>query len=558
MLRRLHIENIAVIRQADLSFGEGFSVLTGETGAGKSIIIDSINLLAGNRASRDLVRSGEKSATVCAMFDSLSQKTVQALSEIGITCDDGCVLLEKNLHADGKSSARINGRPVTQGMLRQAGKLLINIHGQNDSQALLDADSHIRYLDAYIGAEELLHDYGTVYRDLREAESALAALQQNEAEKLRLREMLLYQIRDMDAVKPKEGEEEKLENECSRLQNLEKIQKQVSFCERVLDSGEKGSATMLVARAAGAMEQLSAMIPTSAPLAERLRNCEYELRDIAEILSTLSEQPDEDPTVLLDRMQSRLDALAKLKRKYGASVCEVLAFRANAAKRLEELDTSGERCEELSHRISELREKAENVAAALHRKRAEAAKEVERKIAEILTYLDMPRVRFLVAVSHCALNATGCDKVEFLIATNPGEPLAPMQKIASGGELSRIMLAIRCVLNDRDGVGCIIYDEVDTGISGSTSRKVGLKLRRISKETQVICVTHSAQIASLADTHFFVSKSEAGGRVQTDVRILTPEEEQDAIARILGGLSVTDAQRQAAADMLAGKDREEL
>lgn len=554
MLRRLHIENIAVIKCVDLAFESGFSVLTGETGAGKSIIIDSINLLVGTRASRELLRTGEKEAIICAVFDDLSAQATDRLQEIGIAADDGCILMEKRLHADGKSTARINGRPVTLGMLRQAGKYLINIHGQNDSQSLLSQETHIGYLDAYVKHTALLASYESVYEELRETEKVLASIQQEEAEKLRMREMLLYQLRDINSVAPTIGEEETLEGECVRLQNIERIRKQVSFCNRALNGGEKGSAASLIGRSASAMEQIGQILPDAASLAERLRQCTCELCDIAEAINALAEEPEEDPSALLDKYQERLDAIAKLKRKYGSTVADVLSFRDTAAKRLRDLDNTEERSQELTDKINRLQKQANIYAEQLHENRIAAAKEIEQKMTETLGYLDMPRVRFSVSVTKSVLCPNGFDRVEFLIATNPGEALAPLQKIASGGELSRIMLSLSNVLNNRDAIGCTIYDEIDTGISGSTSRRVGIKLKEIARNAQVICVTHSAQIASLADKHFFVSKTESNDRTFTEVHTLSQEERCEEIARIIGGISVTDAQRQAARDMLSGLD----
>ncbi len=550
MLRSLHIENVAVIRRIDLDFGQGFSVLTGETGAGKSIIIDSINLLLGNRVSREIIRSGAESATVSAVFEELSDAVCQALSEMGFSIEDRTLMLQKTLQADGRSQTRLDGRVITQSVQKQIARMLVSIHGQSDNQKLLQKNTHAALLDAYAHPDRELSDYREVYAKLKAVRKRIDSVQCDEAEKLRLREMLQFQIADIDALKLKDGEEESLIGERDRLANMEQINQKAEFVYKALRGAEKGSAISLIARSRQALQSLNGLVEGSDWLAERLETVASELEDIAETALGYMEDDRADPTARIDAIEGRLDAISKLKRKYGESITAVLAFRDNAAERLEELDSSEEKLEELRNEEKALYKQAKNLAAVLHSIREKASLEITQQVTEALSFLDMPRVRFEIALSETELSENGSDEVEFMIATNPGEPLLPMTKIASGGELSRIMLAMRSVLNDRDGAATVIFDEVDTGVSGKTSRKIGMKLYATARDTQVLCVTHSAQIASLADSHYLISKREAYGRAETEVRELTDTERVEEIARILGGIEITDAQRSAAREMI--------
>lgn len=554
MLTHLHIENIAVIKRVDIAFGEGLTVLTGETGAGKSILIDSVNLLLGGKFSREIIRTGEKSAVVSGVFEGLSDECVAALGELGYAPDeDGTLLLSRVMYEDGKSTMRLGGLPITATLAREVGKYLLNIHGQNDNQRLLQRASHLQLLDAMGDHAAALDDYRAAYEKLCECEKELAELGKSDAEKARLREMLDYQIKDIDAVKLKSGEIDALNRERERLQNIEKIEKYVNFTAQALDSREKSaSVSYLLSRSAEALRRMGDMVPDAAAMAERLDDMMYQVRDMAEAVRTWSDGDVGDPTARLDAVEGRLDTISRLQRKYGQTVEEILSFRARAAEQLEGLDSEEERMSALTHLRDVLREDCRRLADILHGQRRAVADVLTERILGELAYLDMPKVRFAVEMKPTAdFTATGCDDVEFLIATNPGEPLLPMIKIASGGELSRLMLAIKSVLNDRDGVGTVVFDEVDTGISGKTSRKVGIRLCQMGRAVQVICITHAAQIASLADKHLFIEKNEIDGRMETSVRTLDDAGRVDEIARILGGLEVTDAQRRAAEDMIA-------
>lgn len=554
MLRSLHIGNVAVIRQADIDFTEGLCVLTGETGAGKSLLIDSLNALTGGRVSRDLIRAGEENAMISALFDGLDEPTRAALSELGVELpeDEDGILLQRTLSRDGKSVARIGGRAVTQSLLREVGALLVNIHGQSDNQKLMQKAAHLSLLDAYAGDSAALAEYRSVYAAWRQVSGQLADLRQDEGQRLRTREMLEYQIADIDAAHLKPGEEDKLTARRDRLQHQEKIDRQLRLAARALRDGEKATATGLLDRAATALASLTGILPEAEELAARAESLRLEAEDIADRTRALTDGDAVDATAELDRLEGRLDTIQRLGRKYGAGVDAILAFRADAAERLAGLDTADDRIAACEEQEKRLREQLDGLSAVLTRMRTAAAQELAGQVAESLAFLDMPRVRFEVSLRRLDKpGADGADDAEFCIATNPGEPVQPMIRIASGGELSRIMLALRSVLNEKYGVGVSIYDEIDTGISGRTARKVGIKLRRIARCGQVICVTHSAQIASLADAQYRIEKHEVDGRAETSVRCLEPEERVDEIARILGGLDLTDSQRAAARELIA-------
>ncbi len=550
MLRSLHIENIAVIRRADLELGHGFSVLTGETGAGKSMLIDGINLLLGNRVSRELIRSGEEEARVSAVFEELPPKVIERLSEMGFSCPDGTLMLCRTLRADGKSRTTLDGQTITQTVQREIARMLISIHGQNDNQKLVQKGAYLELLDAYAHTEPQMETYRHAYLRWKETAKKLQEFSRDESEKLRLREMLQYQIADIDALRLKENEEEALLRERDRLSNLEKINRQIGICCRALRNGEKGDAYALVRRAQNALHALGGLIPDTEVLAERLDAVAAEIEDISALAEGYADDDREDPTERIDRIEGRLDAISKLKRKYGNSIAEILQFRSRAAERLSRMEDADETAAKLEQELAANRQETIAAAEVLSDARRDAAGRIAGDVIDTLQYLDMPKIRFEIRVSRTEPGETGADNAEFLIAVNPGEPLLPLEKTASGGELSRIMLALRSVLNDRDGVDTVIFDEIDTGISGKTSRKVGIKLHASAGEGQVLCVTHSAQIASLADTHYLIRKTEHDGRAETEIRMLDGEERVSEIARILGGIRVTDAARDAAREMI--------
>ena len=549
MLQSLHVENIAVIKSLDIDLENGFSVLSGETGAGKSIIIDSINMLSGNRVSRELIRTGEDKALVSAVFSELGGEVKGLLEAYGFEAEDS-IMLQRTLSRDGKSVVKLNGRTITQAIQKDVCRLLINIHGQNENQRLMSKSAQLEILDAFAENEEILSEYAEVYTKLTEAKARLDELTSNQAEKLRMRDIYAFQLEEINSVKLKSGEEDSLEAERNRLGSIEKISEKVNLVYRALYAGEKGSAVYLLERSAAALEKISDVLPDAKALAERLNDYKYEIEDIALTVRDYA-STSEDPTAQLNKIESRLDAINKLKRKYGNTVEEILAFRDKTAELLDEIDNADDIKEDITNEIKKFGKIAVSLAEKIHERREAAAEKITVGVMENLKFLDMPKVRFKVsATSGTKLKSDGIDDVEFLIATNSGEPLMPLEKIASGGELSRIMLALKCVLADKDGVGTVIYDEVDAGVSGKTSRKVGIKLKEISKLMQIISVTHSAQIASLADNHYLISKRDVDGRTESGIELLDENGRINEIARILGGINVTEAQIIAAKEMI--------
>lgn len=564
MLCSLHIENIAVIKSADIDFKEGFTVLTGETGAGKSIIIDSINLICGAKLSRDIIRSGEDTATVSALFSDLGEDCEAALSELGIYPDeDGLIMFSRTISDSGKSTAKVNGRTIPISMQRDAVKYLIGIHGQHDNMALLQPENHISYLDEFALASEALLKYRESYDRYCELNKSIEALRENERDKAQRLEFLKYQIKEIEDAKLKEGEEEKLEARRTKLQNCEKIAQLSGTVYSLLYSNEKGNAAAdKVRRATRAIEALSPVIPESEDMLSRLDFVCSELEDIAEVMEALGEEAGDDPTTELDRVEGRLEEISKLQRKYGDSVSDILAFLSKAKEQLEAIEMSEERLNELTSERDALMPILEENASVLTKLRNDAATTLSERIIDELSYLDMGGVNFSVSLDRrvgedgkVSYNKNGVENIEFLISTNKGEPLKPLAKIASGGELSRIMLAIKSVLSEADSPGTLIFDEVDTGVSGKTSQKIGIKLKDLSRrgKCQVLCVTHSAQIAALAQNHYLITKSEKDNRVLTTVSLLTKDERVHEVARIMGGINITDRLIETAREMINEK-----
>lgn len=554
MLASLHIENIAVIRNIDIDFEKGFTVFTGETGAGKSIIIDSINFLLGSKSGRELIRSGEKSALVSALFRDMGDETAEKLKGIGVEPDEnGELLIQRTLNDEGRSSARLNGRSVSVSVLKEVSAYLINIHGQHDTRSLLDPETHISLLDAFSENEALLGEYKGFYTEMNSYKAQINALEKSLGEKERMLEILSYQLEDIDNAKLKPGEEDELLSRRTKLQNMERISKQIRFVYKALYTNEKGvTAASLARRSAEALSSLSDVLPEVGGYAEKLENFAYEMEDIAESARDLIGYGGMDPQTELNDLEDRLGVIRKLKRKYGSDENEVLAYRDKIKKQLDDLETGDDRIEELKREYNIQKGKAEEKGLALREKRKRYGDILEKEVCKVLEFLEMPKVRFKVRLDGCAerFAPNGMDSVEFLLSANPGEPLKPLSKIASGGELSRIMLALKSVLREKESTGTIIFDEVDAGISGKTSQKLGIKLKQTSENCQVICVTHSAQIAALSDSHLFISKKESGGRIETQLRLLDRQERIGELARIMGGRNISSVLLRSAEELL--------
>lgn len=557
MLFSLHIENIAVIKSVDFDFAPGFMVLTGETGAGKSIVIDSINLLLGCKGDRELIRTGASSAMVSGLFGDLTDRVRERLSEIGVEADEeGCILIQRIITPDGRSKINLNGRSISLSLLKSVTPHLVNIHGQNDTTSLVDSKNHLDLLDAFAGTLELREKYHAAYQHLESIRQKIKDVKAKSNESERLREILEYQIKDIDSVSPADGEEEELIEKKVKIKNFEKITRNSEFVYKALRGSEKGSVAYLLDRSATALSQISDVVSNYAEYSERLRDILYQINDIAEEVYAVLDESEGDPEETLNKIESRLDKISKLKRKYGLTVAAVLEFRSKAQADLDMIDNSETVLKQLCLEESKAYKEALSLADQLHKMRADAAPSLENKIKETLEFLDMPKVVFFVSIREeysdekKVLNKYGSDNVEFYISANRGADAQPLSKIASGGEMSRIMLALKSVLADKDGIPTIIYDEIDAGVSGKTARKIGIKMRELSKSAQLFCVTHSAQIASLGDIHFLISKSDIDGATETRVRELDYDGRVAELSRILGGIDITESQRAAAKDML--------
>lgn len=560
MLISLHIENVAVIKNIDFDFSEGFMVLTGETGAGKSVVIDSINLLLGSKAERELIRSGQQQAMVSGLFADLSDRTVSGLSELGIDVpDDGEILLQRTISHDGKSKVMINGRSISLSMLKNITPLLVSVHGQTDTASLQDSKNHLDILDVYADLGDLKSKYLESYTTLEKIRKEIREVSDKLSESERLKEILEYQIKDIESANLKEDEEDALVEKRAKLKNSEKITKNSEFVYKALKGSEKGSVSYLLDRSITALNQISNVVPDFSEYATRLRECLYQVDDIAEEVYAVIDDIDGDPTATLNKIESRLDKISKLERKYGSTIKDVLDFCQKAKSELETLENSDGVLKALHQKEKKAYDEALMLAKELHDKRAVAAKKLEETVKDTLEFLDMPKVVFFVSLKEIykneerVLNKDGGDLIEFYISANRGADPQPLAKIASGGELSRIMLALKSVISNKDGIPTVIYDEIDTGVSGKTARKIGIKMLSLSKTTQLFSVTHSAQIASLADKHFLISKGDVNGETETSVTILDNEGRIQELSRILGGINITESQRAAAEDMLSEK-----
>ena len=551
MLLSLKIENIAIIESADIEFDSGLNVLTGETGAGKSIIIDSINAVLGERTSRELIRTGAPSANVTALFSDVSASVCERLAELDVEPDeDGNILLRRSLSIDGKNTCRINGVPATVAMLRQVGHELINIHGQHDNQALLSPEKHFEFIDCVAGNDALLRAYREKFSELCSYIRERDELRTDEAEKLRKLDLLDYQINELEQADIRPGERDELAERKALLQNCEKVMASLRSAYDILRGEDDGfSVLSALGDCADNAEEAAGYYKDVEHTAQTLRSTGYELEECAEELRSALEDFSYDPSEL-DEIEERLDTLFRLSVKYGASEDDMLAFLDSARKEREKIALSDERVRELDGLVAETKAEVRALAEQLTASREAAAREFERDVTEQLEFLDMPSVRFKVNREKTPFTVNGADNIEFLISANAGETLKPLAKIASGGELSRVMLAIKSVIAGRDGLDTMIFDEIDVGVSGRAAQKVALKLREVSRGRQVICVTHLAQIAAQADCHMRISKSVTGGKTYTKVERLDIEGRKHEIARIIGGLEVTDIQLRSAEEML--------
>lgn len=558
MLELLHIENIAIIEAADIEFAPGFNALTGETGAGKSIVIDSLSAVLGQRTSRELIRTGAEKAFVSAAF---SGTVPELTEELGIQPEaDGTLLLQREIQTDGKNVCRVNGRPVTVGQLRALGARLLNIHGQHDGQQLLDEEQHIVYLDSFGRVETLAITYAEKYKDFTDIRRQIGALQMDEAEKARRVDTLQYQIEELRRAKLTPGEEEELTARRGMLRNAEKFLDAVAGADYALNGDDSGGGALSALRQAqDALGGVRHLDDAFGQLYERLGEAYSEVYDIAATVEDKRGELDVSPGEL-DRVESRMDLLYRLKKKYGATVEDMLDYQARCEAELAQIEDAGDTLARLEQALSKAEKEARQAAQALSDARKAAADRLTAQILTELQQLDMGKIRFAVDFAEKPLDSDGMDTVRFLMSANVGEELRPIHKIASGGELARIMLAMKNVLSEQDHVGTMVFDEVDTGVSGRAAQKVAEKMARISRRKQVLCVTHLPQLAAMADTHFSVEKGERGGRTYTEVRRLDREQRRQELARLTGGSHVSQTMLDGAEELLvqAEKFRAEL
>lgn len=558
MLELLHIENIAIIEAADIEFAPGFNALTGETGAGKSIVIDSLSAVLGQRTSRELIRTGAEKAFVSAAFSGMAPELTE---ELGIQPEaDGTLLLQREIQTDGKNVCRVNGRPVTVGQLRALGARLLNIHGQHDGQQLLDEEQHIVYLDSFGRVESLAITYAEKYKDFTDIRRQIGALQMDEAEKARRVDTLQYQIEELRRAKLKSGEEEELTARRGMLRNAEKFLDAVAGADYALNGDDSGGGALSALRQAqDALGGVRHLDDAFGQLYERLGEAYSEVYDIAATVEDKRGELDVSPGEL-DRVESRMDLLYRLKKKYGATVEDMLDYQARCEAELAQIEDAGDTLARLEQALSRAEKEARQVAQALSDARKAAADRLTSQILAELQQLDMGKIRFAVDFAEKPLDSDGMDTVRFLMSANVGEELRPIHKIASGGELARIMLAMKNVLSEQDHVGTMVFDEVDTGVSGRAAQKVAEKMARISRRKQVLCVTHLPQLAAMADTHFSVEKGERGGRTYTEVRRLDRDQRRRELARLTGGSHVSQTMLDGAEELLvqAEKFRAEL
>lgn len=545
MLKELHIENIAVIEKLDISFSGGLTVLTGETGAGKSIIIDSINMILGDRISKDIIRTGCDRGFVSALFENLSSETLDILRDLGYDSGESGLIISREISSDGKSSVRINGRHSNLSILKEVSPNLISILGQNDSTDLLDSRLHLSYLDSFSGTESELREYKDLYCQTRKIRNELDNLNMDEELKNRKIDLLKYQINEIKEAELTEGEDDTLTNRRNVLSNIEKIISSVNDAMSVLNS-EDYSVRDMLSNAYDSISRIAKYDESIEGVADRFSNVISDFEDIFSEIEEYAENLDFDQEEL-DKIEDRLSLIKNLKRKYGSTVSEVQQFCDNAKKELDEIEFSDEKIEELKHQLSVTESKLSEAASVLTSKRKKSSNELEKRIVNELSYLDMPGASFSVDIRPSDYSSDGADSVEFLLSANKGETLKSLSKIASGGELSRIMLSIKSVLS-KNSLSTLIFDEIDTGVSGSAASKIAVKLHSMALNNQVIVVTHLAQIAAYGDNHIFISKVVENGRTFTKLHLLDREGRISELSRIMGGSSETI--RAAAAELL--------
>lgn len=551
MLKTLSIENIAVIEKAEIEFSNGFNVLTGETGAGKSIVVDSINAILGERTSKELVRAGSENALVTAYFEDINSEVKQKLNEFDLPCDDdGALVLSRKISAQGKSTCRINGSVCTVSMLKEVGNLLVNIHGQHDSQTLLNADYHYKFVDMYGSLDGVLDEYKQSFRQLLSVRKQLKALTMDADERDRQIELLDYQIKELSDAEIKVGEWDELKKRKNIILNSQNLLQSLNSALSAFNGSDEysGISTLLstAVKEIGSVSDVDSEIKAVYDKAEALNDSVEVVKDaLLDKINSIEFEPEE-----LNRIEERLDLYYTFSNKYGETEQDMLYYLDEAVKKRTAFENSEEELEKLNVQYDEIFNKTVALAQKLTDLRKSTAEKLGNEICKQLEFLDMPKIKFTTSFEKGNLSANGWDKIEFLIATNVGETAKPLAKIASGGELSRIMLAIKSIIARKDSIDTLIFDEIDTGVSGKASRKIGLKLKELGAFTQVICVTHSAQIASVADSHFLIEKNVENERTYTNVTVLDYDGRKNELARIMGGINATESLLKSAEELL--------
>ena len=549
MLSLLHIENIAVIESADISFDQGFNILTGETGAGKSIVIDAISAILGERAYRDMIRTGAARASVRAVFTDVPE--FAWFAENGVEYDPETII-QREIYLDGKNVCRVNGTLVTVSILRKLGIQLINIHGQHDSASLFDENNHLQFLDDFAVNGDIRQQYAAAYETVAKLRREIDSLTMDESEKLRRMETLRFQIEEISKAELEAGEDDALESRRKLLQNAEKLASGMNDAVETVYGGEDtDGAAVLLAQAERSLARIAKYDDSIAALHDKIADLMYQVQDAAEELKDarddLAYSSDE-----LEQIESRLDVIHRLRRKYGASCVDILDYLERAKQELDEIEFSDDHLERLKGKLSKAEKAAWSAAVELRENRMKTAVELSSRILTELAQLDMPRVRFKCEFTELDLTPNGADAVAFYMSANAGEALKPLSKVASGGELARIMLAMKNVLAEQDQIATLIFDEVDTGVSGRAAQKVAEKLRSVARNKQVLCVTHLPQLAALANTHLLIAKAERDGRTYTTVTPLDIEGRKRELARIIGGTNITETTLKSAEEMLNG------
>ncbi len=549
MLAQLFINNIAVIERASIDLEPGFTVLTGETGAGKSMIIDAIHAILGERTSKELVRTGESAASVSALFTGLAGDVLELLDSLSVPREEeGSLLVQRNIRLEGKSSCKLNGAPATVSMLKTIAPRLIGVHGQHESYELLSPELHMNYIDSFGQLEGLLERYKASYQRLRGFQRRLKELNTDQGEKNRRADLLRYQIGELEEAGITPGEREELTKNRDAIRNSGRISDAVELAKRILSGDEESSGVVSeLGRAAGELERAAEFMPQLEEAAQKLREAGFLLEDGESALYSLAIEFD---PAALDAIEDRLDQLYRLGLKYGETEEDMLAFLDRCQKELHEIQFSDETREELEAGYEKEKAAAIALARELSGKRRDWAAKFTRQVKAELAFLNMPGVEFVAEIERVPLTATGCDRLQFLVSANKGEPPKPLSKIASGGELSRIMLAVKTVLSGMDKIDTLIFDEVDAGVSGAAANRIGEKLRQVSKNRQVLCITHLAQIAAMAENHLRITKHVEKGRTFTQVEPLDLEGRKRELARIIGGEEATQLQLDMAEEML--------